>query len=186
MPTTKNHTDVEENPIGLSKAAAEQIAAHLDEHVASLFVLFHQYQKHHWLVRGPQFRDLHLYLEEAYEKVHEEFDVLAERMTTLGGVPTSDPEAQAKQAYLSHEKEGEFPVREMLKADRKAEQIVIKKLRKTIELATEKGDYGTETLLKNVLLGAEERAHNLDHYLERDALYPFQAVESNGKDKDKE
>jgi DNA-binding ferritin-like protein len=171
---------VEENPIGLSEDQTRKVAASLDVHVSSMFVLFHQYQKHHWLVRGPQFRDLHLYLEESYENVHKELDALAERMTTLGGIPTSDPVAQSKKAYLSHEEEGEFPVRDMLKADREAELKVIQELRASIKQAVELDDYGTETMLKNVLLSAEDRAHHLDHYLERDELYTPRKGKKNG------
>lgn len=169
---------VQNNPIGFSEDLAAKIAEALDVHVSSLFVLFHQYQKHHWLVQGPQFRDLHLYLEASYNQVHDELDALAERITTLGGIPTSDPVAQVRKAYLTHEEEGEFPVRDMLKADQRAEQTVIEELRTSIRLAEELGDYGTETLLKNTLLSAEERAHTLDHYLERDALYVPQVHES--------
>lgn len=171
---------VEENPIGLPEGVTKKIAASLDEHVSSMFVLFHQYQKHHWLVRGPQFRDLHLYLEDSYENIHKELDALAERITALGGIPTSDPVAQSKKAYLSHEEEGEFPVRDMLKADREAEQKVIKQLRASIKQAEELDDYGTETMLKNILLSAENRAHHLDHYLERDELYTPRKDKKNG------
>jgi len=44
----------------------------LDKHLATLFVLFHQCQKHHWLVEGPQFRDIHHFLEEGYTEIHKQ------------------------------------------------------------------------------------------------------------------
>ena len=43
-------TEIEENPINLSKDAAKAIIPELDRHLASFFVLFHQYQKHHHLL----------------------------------------------------------------------------------------------------------------------------------------
>lgn len=161
---------VEENPIGLPKAKADQIIKVLDVHVASLFTLFHQYQKHHWLVEGPHFRDLHLYLEESYEEIHADLDAVAERITMLGGIPTSSPRAMADLAYLTHEKEGQFSVRQMLRNDLEGEQTVIKHLRKTINMTLQLGDYGTEQLLKRVLYNAEDRAHHLDHYLQEATL----------------
>jgi DNA-binding ferritin-like protein len=170
-PSAEPRTTIEDNPIGLTKAVTEKVIPDLDKHVSSLFILFHQYQKHHWLVRGPQFRDLHLYLEEAYTEIHEDLDALAERVTVLGGIPTSAPSMQSSLSYISHEQEGELPVRDMLKRDRAAEESVIVEMRATIEEATTLKDFGTETLLKQMLLRAEDRAHHLDHYLEKEALY---------------
>ena len=172
----KPQTTIEDNPIGLPKDVAEQIAPHLDEHVASLFVQFHQYQKHHWLVEGPQFRDLHKFLQKSYEKVHDDLDDIAERMTALGAFPTSSPANQAKIAYVEHEPEGEFHIREMLTADLNAEGRIAERMRTTIELCFRLGDYGTETLLKEILLRVEDRAHELDHFLGTDSLGMFEVT----------
>lgn len=163
---------IEDNPVGLSRDAVERTIPMLDQHVASLFTLFHQYQKHHWLVFGPQFRDLHIYLEEAYTEIHQDLDALAERMTVLGGLPTADPARQAELSYFDHEDEGERPVRDMLKANLRAEQVVIRRLRESIAVVMKAGDFGTEKLLKDILFHAEDRAHHLDHYLERNTLTP--------------
>lgn len=158
-------TEIENNPIGLSSSTVAKLANELDKLVSSQFVLFHQYQKHHWLVEGPQFRDLHLYLEESYHAVHAELDAIAERLTVLGGLPTSSPTEQEKLSIITHEKEGLFSVNDMLQADMEAEKILAEYLRKIIKLATAEEDYGTETLLKQTLMKVEDRAHHLDHYL---------------------
>lgn len=163
-----DHT--EQNPIGLEQKKSNEIASELNKHQASMFVLFHQYQKHHWLVEGPQFRDLHLYLEDAYTAVHEELDSIAERMTVLGAIPTASPIALAQEAYIEHEPEGFFPIRKMLKHDLDSERAICVGLRRTIKEASDSGDYGTETLLKHILAKAEDRAHHLDHYLAEDGL----------------
>lgn len=166
----KKRTELEDNPIGVDDDAVKSIAPKLDEHIASLFTLFHQYQKHHWLVEGPQFRDIHVYLEESYNEVHRQVDAIAERMTALGAIPTSSPASQAELSYIEHEPEGVFRIREMLSRDREAEGTIARNLRSTIELCTKLGDYGTETLLKQTLLAVEDRAHHLDHYLGDDSL----------------
>lgn len=161
---------IEENPINLPEEAAKKIIPELDAHLASFFVLFHQYQKHHWLVEGPQFRDIHHFLEDNYNVVHEQLDAIAERVTAIGGVPTSSPASQAKLAYIEHEPEGVFRIRDMLERDRTAEGHIAAKLRSTIRLCTEHGDFGSETLLKGILLKVEDRAHHLDHFLGEDSL----------------
>lgn len=161
---------IEENPLGLDQDAAEQLIPKLDEVQCTLWTLYHQYQKHHWLVEGPQFDELHHFLEQNYEQVHKYVDSVAERITALGGIPTSAPEKQAELSLVEHEPEGTYRVRQMLKHDLVAEQTLAKFLRKTIEQAQELGDPGTERELKKVLTKVEDRAHHLDHFLGEDSL----------------
>ncbi len=172
MQTTpwRPQSEIEDNPINLPREAAEKIIPELDRHLSSFFVLFHQYQKHHWLVEGPQFRDIHLFLEEGYNEIHEQLDAIAERITAIGGVPTSSPAAQTELAYLSHEPEGIFRITDMLTKDRTDEGTIAANLRRTIKLCTANEDFGTETLLKGILLKVEDRAHHLDHFLGSDSL----------------
>lgn len=161
---------LEENPVRLPREAAMAIVPELDKHLATAFVLVHQYQKHHWLVEGPQFRDIHLFLEEGYNEIHAQVDALAERITAIGGVPVGSPLAQAELSYIAHEPEGIFRVRDMLARDRAAEGQVAANLRATIKLCSGHEDYGTETLLKGTILKVEDRAHHLDHFLGNDSL----------------
>jgi len=170
MKPWRSKDTIEKNPIGLSSETVKKLIPLLDQHVSSLFVLFHQYQKHHWLVEGPQFHDVHVYLQKSYEAVHEAVDQIAERITAIGGIPTCDPVEQAKLAYVKHEPEGTFRLRDMLILDQKHEGAIVVELRKTIKLAVEHGDFGTEDLLKDVLLECEDRAHHLDHFLGADSL----------------
>ncbi|MEM1042906.1 MAG: DNA starvation/stationary phase protection protein [Bacteroidota bacterium] len=162
--------EYEGNPIGLSEEACKAIAPELDKHLAAYNVLYHQYHKHHWLVVGPQFRDLHLFLEEHYQKVHEHMDKVAERLTVLGFVPTCSPIEQEKLSYIRHEPEGQFRVRTMLDLDLAAERKVSISLRETVKLCLEHGDFGTKKLLEKMLQHAEDRAHHLEHFLEEDSL----------------
>jgi len=161
---------VEDNPIGLDDEVVQQLLPKLDELQATMWTIYHQYQKHHWLVEGPQFRDLHHYLEESYEEVHKYIDRLSERMTALGGIPTSSPVNQAKLSHVEHEPEGTFRIRQMLEHDLRAEAKLAAEVRDAIELALELGDHGTKRELEKTLTKAEDRAHHLDHYLGEDSL----------------
>ncbi len=170
MKPWKEKGRIEDNPIGLSKEATSKLVPELDRHQASLFLLFHQYQKHHWLVEGPQFRDLHLFLQESYEAVHKQVDSIAERITALGGIPTSHPGELVKVGYIEHEPDGTFRIRAMLRGDRDHEGQIAHGLRETIRQSRDSGDPGTEHLLKEILLEVENRAHHLDHFLGGDSL----------------
>lgn len=166
----KREDEIEENSIGLSRNISSQLIHDLDTHCSSLFVLFHQYQKHHWLVEGPQFMSLHLFLEKNYKEVHSQVDEIAERITILGGIPASSPFALMNKAYIEHEEEGMFHIREMLELDLKHERKITLNLCKTIQKANELGDYGTRHLLEKILYATENRAHHLDHFLGEDSL----------------
>ena len=159
-----------DNPVKLSKKITEQLTEAMNRDVASLFVLFHQYQKHHWVASGPQFYDLHLLLEEHYTAVHLQADEFAERIVTLGGVPISGPTAQIERGYLEEEPEGVLDIRQMLSNDLAANQQILVRLREHIKLARELKDFATEHLIKRHLLAQEMRTQDLMHLLEHETL----------------
>jgi len=161
---------IEENPVGLDPEAAEQLIPKLDEIQCTLWTLYHQYNKHHWLVEGPQFRDLHHMFEENYNEVHKYIDLVAERITALGGIPTSAPAEQAALSHVEHEPEGTYRLRQMLRHDLAGERILSIKLRQAIDMALESGDHGTKRELQKILTKAEDRAHHIDHLLGEDTL----------------
>jgi DNA-binding ferritin-like protein len=157
--------EIEENPVGLKDSQISGTVDVLNQIVSSMFIQFHQYQKHHWMVEGPTFRDLHIYFEESYNAVHESLDGLAERMTVLGGVPTASPQLFADFSVIKHEEEGVFAIRTMLENDLNNERKIAQFIREAIPAISEKKDFASETLLKQVLITVEDRAHHLDHYL---------------------
>lgn len=162
--------DVNKNSISVKQDTAQQMIDALNDHVASLFVLFHQNQKHHWVVEGPQFRDLHLLLQEHYTAVHMQADEFAERIVTLGGVPVSSMAGQVKRAYIEEEPEGVLDLRQMLSNDLRANQQILVRLRDSVKLAHDLGDFGTQRLLKTHLRAQEIRTQDLMHMLEHEAL----------------
>lgn len=170
MNKLRKQKEYDGNPVGLSKATAQEIAKHLDRHLASFITLYHQYHKHHWLVEGPQFRDLHLFLEENYNQIHEIYDKIAERLTVMGVAPTCHPANVVKLAYVQHEEEGVYHIRESLKHDIEAEHQIIVELRKSIKKANELEDYATKSLLEGILYQTEDRAHHIEHFLGEDSL----------------
>ena len=161
---------VVENPLGLDLDGTRQTVQALNRDLASEYVLYHQYKKHHWLVEGAEFWQIHKLLDEHAGQVLKYADMLAERITALSGVPISGPAEQEKVAYIQHEPEGLYDLREMLENDERCGQAIVSKLREDIELANRLGDYGTEHLLRETLLGQEELVHQLDHLLALESL----------------
>lgn len=161
---------VRDNPFGLPHKTASQIVDALNQDLASMFVLYHQYHKHHWIVEGAQFLELHLLLEEHYTQLHTQFDEVAERIVALGGLPVTGPSAIEQHAYIKHEEEGMFDLREMLDHDVDAECALAEHIRGHVGLANKLGDYGSESMLKTILEAGEKRAAFLEKHLMRESL----------------
>lgn len=171
MNKLRERTEYDGNPVGLDKDTAVLMGRELDKHLAAFHTLYSQYHKHHWLVEGPQFRDLHHFFEENYDQIHKQYDKIAERLTVMGIAPTCKPENKAELSYIEHEQEGVYGIRDMLKNDMVNEREVSKALRETIELANEKGDYATKAMLEKILYKTEDRCHHLEHFLGKDSVY---------------
>ncbi len=161
---------VEQNVLRLEQQLAGSVVNDLKPVLCSLFTLFHQYQKHHWVVEGPQFGQLHEFLKDGYSGLHEQADVVAERITALGGVPVSTPARQQELACFEPESEGVFDLRTMLENDLNAEGDIISLLRVLIRKFNGLGDFASEEILRKILVEREEYTHHLQHYLALESL----------------
>jgi len=161
---------VEPNPVRLDTGKAEQIIQALNADLAATYVLYHQLRKHHWNVAGAQYRDLHLFLGEAAEDAEENADEIAERVQALGGVPVSGPAALERHSPVPFEGEDVYDVRTSLTNDLEAYGDIIESVSSHIELAESLGDHATGEILREQLVGIEEHAHEIDHFLEDDSL----------------
>ncbi len=162
--------EVVENPLRLDLTAARQICDWLNRHLGSEYVLYHQYKKHHWVVAGPDFRDLHKLFDKHAEAVREMADEIAERITYLGGVPVSGPAQLEQHAYVKPEPEGILDLRRMVENDLAINQEIIVHVRQNIGQCEQLGDPGTAHQLREWLVVHEKLAHELQMLLEKVSL----------------
>ena len=73
------HNDLKSN-------TRDEVIAVLNQHLACTFDLMSQTKQAHWNVKGPQFIGLHKLFDELAEGIEPYVDMLAERITALGGV----------------------------------------------------------------------------------------------------
>ncbi|QLG62670.1 DNA starvation/stationary phase protection protein DpsA [Halorarum salinum] len=156
---------------------AEQIVDALNTDVAATYVLYHQLKKHHWNVEGAEFRDLHLFLDEAAEHAELFADELAERVQALGGVPHANMATLSEESPVEAEDEDVYDIRTSLSNDMEMYGDIIETLREHVELAENLGDHATSELLRENLVQVEEDAHHVEHYLEDDTLVFPDAME---------
>lgn len=163
-------SEVAENAVALERNITAPVIEGLNFLLASYFTLYHQYQKHHWVVEGTEFGDLHALFDGYGSAVRGHAESLGERINGLGGMPVSTPVKLQEMSCFAIEEEGAFDCRTMIVNDLAAETLIVKMLRRQIAGAASLGDYGTEHYLKEVLVKAEERAFHLNHYLADDSL----------------
>lgn len=166
----QEYDQVESNVLMLDEQVTKQIVPALNQDLASLYVLHHQYHKHRWVVEGPQFRELEQLFAMHAEQVELAAVEVGERANALGGVPAATMRKQLEVTYLEEEPDGILGIRDMLERDVDAERTIANRLREHIQLATKLGDWGTEDLLKQTLQATEKRAAFVQKHLERESL----------------
>src|SRR5204863_6856770 len=82
---------VRQFPIALSSEARLYSCQRLNRLLADTQILYSLYKKHHWLMRGATFYQLHLLLDKHADEQIALVDQIAERIQTLGGIAVGDP-----------------------------------------------------------------------------------------------
>jgi starvation-inducible DNA-binding protein len=148
--------DVRLFPIALSQQAREQSCQLLNHVLADSIILYNLYKKHHWLVRGHTFYQLHLLLDKHAEEQLKLIDLMAERVQTLGGVAIADPRHVAEVTTVPRPPNGAEEVPAMLSRLLEAHEIIISKVRDAAERTSDNGDAGSNDILVSDVLRTNE------------------------------
>jgi starvation-inducible DNA-binding protein len=143
-------------PIGLSAEARAESCQLLNGILADTTILYALYKKHHWLVAGPTFYQLHLLFDKHAEEQAELIDLLAERVQSLGGIAVGDPRHAAELTSIPRPPDGAEEVTGMLDRLLDAHESVIARVREAIERTESNGDWGTNDLLMGDVLRRHE------------------------------
>ena len=143
-------------PIGLPDDAKARSCELANEILADSMVLYSLYKKHHWLVAGPTFYQLHLLFDKHAEEQNEVIDQLAERVQALGGIAVGDPRHAAELTSIPRPPDGAEEVAVMIDRTLHAHEIVIDKVRAAITATEESEDWGTNDLLMGDVLRLHE------------------------------
>lgn len=143
-------------PIVLSPDARSESCALINQILADTIILYHLYKKHHWLMRGHTFYQLHLLLDKHASEQIELIDALGERVQTLGGVAIADPRHVAEVTKIQRPPNGVEEVPVMLSRLLEAHELIIEELRVAIDKTTTNQDSGTNDLLVSQVLRTHE------------------------------
>jgi starvation-inducible DNA-binding protein len=143
-------------PIALGFEARLESVQLLNQVLSDSMILYALYKKHHWLVRGPTFFQLHLLLDKHADEQLKLIDLLGERVQTLGGVAVGDPRHAAEITTIPRPPDGVEEVPAMLSRLLEAHEIIIEKVREAITKTAETRDDGTNDLLMSDVLRTNE------------------------------
>ena len=155
-PEVQRYGTLRQVPIALPARARSESAALLNEILADTTILYALYKKHHWLVAGPTFYQLHLLFDKHAEEQLELVDEIAERVQMLGGIAVGDPRHAAELTTIPRPPDGAEPVPVMIDRLLEAHETVIEKVRKAIAATEENEDWGTNDLLMGDVLRTHE------------------------------
>lgn len=138
---------VRQLPLGLSFETRMYASQRLNTILANSQTLYTLYKKHHWLMRGPTFYQLHLLLDKHADEQSEIIDKLAERIQTLGGVAVGDLRHVAEITTVPRAPNGVEEVPAMLSRLLEAHEIILTDARDAANRLAEQGDEGSNDLI---------------------------------------
>jgi starvation-inducible DNA-binding protein len=134
-------------PLGLSYDARMYSCQRLNQILADTQILYAFYKKHHWLMRGPTFYQLHLLLDKHAGEQLELIDAIAERVQTLGGVAVGDPRHTAEITRIRRAPNGCEEVPAMLSRLLEAHEMILTDAHDAAARVAQQGDDGTNDLI---------------------------------------
>lgn len=123
----------------------KKVGHELSKVLADTFTVYQKTHGYHWNVRGPNFRGLHLLLEEQYNEIWTSIDEIAERIRALDQFA---PMGHGALGNLTSIKDGDptLAAPEMLKDLVVGHETTIATLKAAAKVADEAGDLSTADL----------------------------------------
>jgi starvation-inducible DNA-binding protein len=143
-------------PLGLSHDERLYSCQRLNQLLADTQILYALYKKHHWLMRGPTFYQLHLLLDKHAGEQIALVDLIAERVQSLGGIAVGDPRHVAELTRIARAPDGCEEVPAMLSRLLEAHELILIDARDAATRVAEQGDDGTNDLIVSNVIRTNE------------------------------
>ncbi len=147
---------VRQLPVSLAHDVRMYSCERLNQTLADTQILHSLYKKHHWLMRGPTFYQLHLLLDKHADEQLALVDMIAERIQTLGGIAVGDPRHVAELTRVPRPPNGAEEVPAMLSRLLEAHELILNDAHDAAARVMEGGDDGSNDLLVSNVIRANE------------------------------
>ncbi|MBL8589772.1 MAG: DNA starvation/stationary phase protection protein [Methylobacteriaceae bacterium] len=144
-------------PTDLKPRDVEKVAAALNGLLADAYVLYLKTKNFHWHVSGPNFRDIHVMLDEQAADILGSTDELAERVRKLGARTLRSLAEALELTGLKENNEDFVPPHDMLIELMEDNKAVAAAMRKAHKVCDEAGDIASASLIENYVDQTEKR-----------------------------
>jgi starvation-inducible DNA-binding protein len=147
---------VRQFPLALAYETRMYSCQRLNQLLADTQILYALYKKHHWLMRGATFSQLHLLLDKHADEQRALVDTIAERVQTLGGIAVGDPRHVAEITRVPRPPDGCEEVPAMLSRLLEAHELILSDAHDAASRVAALGDDGTNDLLVSDIIRTGE------------------------------
>ena len=138
----------------------------LNKSLASTSDLYTQLKQAHWNIKGHHFISLHKLFDDIAEQVEEQVDIIAERITSLGGTALGTLQDAIKNTQLRQYPNNIFAAKDHLEHLTHNFAILGELSRTNITLAEELDDYGTSDLYIDLVRMLDKNLWFLEAYFQ--------------------
>jgi len=135
---------------------SEELRKQLNTLLSDYQIYYQNLRAFHWLVKGPQFYQLHAKFEEFYDQAADDIDEIAERILMIGGKPLHTFEDYLKNATIKPEKDLVKPADILPRLVSNAESL-LGSCRKVVKTAADADDEGTVALMSDFISYTEKQ-----------------------------
>lgn len=164
MNSTKPITFVTRND--LPPEVRETMVTLINQQLADILDLHSQVKQAHWNVKGMQFRELHLFFDELAASLLDYSDLLAERITALGGMALGTARISAARSRLP-----EFPVE--IVTDKQVVEVLAQRygdfgssVRTAISTSADDGDQTTSDIFTEISRSIDKQLWMLEAHIQ--------------------
>jgi starvation-inducible DNA-binding protein len=133
--------------VGLARDTQLHSCKRLNQILVDTQILYALYKKHHWLMRGATFYQLHLLLDKHADEQNELIDKIAERLHTLEGIAVRDRRHVAELTKIRRAPNGCEEVPAMLSRLLEAHETILVDAHDAAAKIAELGDDGNNDLI---------------------------------------
>lgn len=166
MATTTAKSAMFETKIDFDRATREKLAQLLNQRLADTFDLYSQTKQAHWNVKGIHFMQLHELFDEVAGAVEPFVDMIAERVTALGGYASGTARMAAASSSLPEYPTDAVAGHEHLEAVIARFAQYAKDNREALERSGDWGDPTTEDLFTEISREIDKQLYFLESHLQ--------------------
>lgn len=144
----------------------EALCELLNGHLADTFDLFSQVKQAHWNVKGKDFYQLHLLFDEIAEELEGFVDLIAERVTSLGGYATGTTRMAAESSRIPEYPTDAIDGPEHVEALTERFGIYCASVREAVDESDKLGDPSTADLYTEISRVVDKRLWFLEAHIQ--------------------